>query len=164
MVALMKRITIKSEKRRRKDAQRLARSEGNRVFVSSSFRPVCQPRAFSAARTFHLAGEIQVFEWTVTDTAEMASGLHKRRSRMHDPGACLVISSSPETVLLILPMNKQLRNAICLTLVSASGLSLARAQDGSPVTGSGAPATLMAVTVAPTVGAVVVEASTNLVD
>src|SRR5690349_15180594 len=52
MVALMKRITIKSEKCRQKDAQRLARSEGNRVFVSSSFRPVCQSRAFSAARTF----------------------------------------------------------------------------------------------------------------
>jgi hypothetical protein len=160
----MKIIGTNSEKFRPKDAGPPARSTGTPVFVSSSARAVELSEPFSAAGTFHIAEGIRDCAWTVSDAAEMALWLHIGGSRMHDRGAGLVVPSSPEVVLLILPMNKSVSRAVCLSLAVGSWLNVLRAQNGSPVTTTGAPATLMAVTVAPTVGAVVVEASTNLVD
>ena len=58
-------------------------------------------------------------------------------------------------------MNEPLFKVLCLSVLIGASFSLARAQDGSVTV---APRTVMAVTVAPSAGAVVIEASTNLVD
>src|ERR1043166_3057781 len=58
-------------------------------------------------------------------------------------------------------MNRNLIKAFCVALVAGNTLSLGRAEDGStPVS----PTAVMSVAVAPSAGAVVIEASTNLVD
>jgi hypothetical protein len=58
-------------------------------------------------------------------------------------------------------MNRNLIKAFCVALVAANSLILARAEDGSTTV---SPTTVMSVAVAPSAGAVVIEASTNLVD
>jgi len=60
-------------------------------------------------------------------------------------------------------MNKTLIKALCLSLLAGSSSSLVRAEEVSS-SASVAPGAPMSVTVAPTPGAVVIEASTNLVD
>src|SRR5438128_606669 len=60
-------------------------------------------------------------------------------------------------------MNKTLIKALCLSLLAGISFSLVRAEEVSS-SASVAPGAPMSVTVAPTAGAVVIEASTNLVD
>src|SRR6266516_1976806 len=58
-------------------------------------------------------------------------------------------------------MNKPLLMMLCLSLLAGTSFSRMRADEASATI---APRTAMAVTVAPSAGAVVIEASTNLVD
>src|SRR5207249_6328227 len=60
-------------------------------------------------------------------------------------------------------MNKTLIKALCLSFLAGISFSLVRAEEVSS-SASVAPGAPMSVTVAPTAGAVVIEASTNLVD
>jgi len=60
-------------------------------------------------------------------------------------------------------MNKTLIKALCLSFLAGIGFSLVRAEEVSS-SATVAPVAPMSVTVAPTAGAVVIEASTNLVD
>src|SRR5438445_9317450 len=60
-------------------------------------------------------------------------------------------------------MNKTLIKALCLSFLAGISFSLVRAEEVSS-SATVAPVAPMAVTVAPSAGAVVIEASTNLVD
>src|SRR6266851_9507767 len=97
---------------------------------------------------------------TATHGSELALRVRIAQSPVHGLVVNPWVMARSELILEELPMNKPLLNALCVSLLAGTSSSFGRADDGSA---SIAPRTMMAVTVAPSAGAVVIEASTNLV-